>query len=173
MTRPVTHSVRREVRAATGVVTGAGASTRSPFTRSWSRCRRPRAPYTRSGRTAMTAPTVSAVMTASPMPISTCTPTIAVATLPMETSVVPPTAYSSVKAIAAAGTETSAATKEATVTERRLRGSTASRPRKTAYETTVVTIAMSVMFTPSAVSPPSANSTPCMSSTTDTHSTAV
>ena len=32
---------------------------------------------------------------------------------------------------------------------------------------------MSVMLTPSAVSPPSANSTPCMSSTTETHSTPV
>jgi hypothetical protein len=40
----------------------------------------------------MTAPTVSAVMTASPAPMSTWTPIIAVATLPRETSVVPPTA---------------------------------------------------------------------------------
>ena len=80
----------------------------------------------------MTAPTVSAVIAASPMPMRTCTPIMAVATLPMETSVVPPIAYISVKASAAAGTETRAATKEATVIERRVRGSTFTRPRKTA-----------------------------------------
>ena len=40
-------------------------------------CSRSDAPYTTSGRTASTAPTVSAVMTPSPMPISACTPTIA------------------------------------------------------------------------------------------------
>ncbi|CAM5374471.1 hypothetical protein STENM327S_04828 [Streptomyces tendae] len=37
----------------------------------------------------------------------------------------------------------------------------------------MVTIAMSVMFTPSAVRPPSANRMPCMSRTTETHSTPV
>jgi len=58
-----------------------------------------------------------------------------------------------VKATAAAGTERSAETKAATVMERFLRGRTFTRPRKTAYATTVVTIAMSVMFTPSAVRP--------------------
>src|SRR5690606_21528047 len=44
-----------------------------------SRCsdNRPRAPWTRSGRTAITLPMVSAVMTPSPMPISTWTPTMA------------------------------------------------------------------------------------------------
>lgn len=70
----------------------AGASTSSPSTRSLSGVARPRAPCTRSGRTAITAPTVSAVITASPMPIRTWTPTIAVNTLPMGTSVVPPIA---------------------------------------------------------------------------------
>ncbi len=57
---------------------------------------------------------------------------MAVATLPIATSVVPPVQYSSVKASAAAGTETSAATKEAAVTERRERGSTFTRPRNRA-----------------------------------------
>lgn len=50
------------------------------------------APYTRSGRTAMTAPTVRAVIAASPRPMRTCTPTIAVSTLPIGMSVVPPMA---------------------------------------------------------------------------------
>lgn len=77
------------------------------------------------------------------------------------------------KATAAAGTESSAAAKEATVIERRLRGSTFTRARKTAYATTVVTTAMSVMFTPSAVSPPSAKRMPCMRRTTETQRTPV
>src|ERR671919_1857053 len=40
------------------------------------------APYTRSGRTATTAPTVSPVITPSPIPISRCTPTMAPPTVP-------------------------------------------------------------------------------------------
>lgn len=80
-------------RAATGAAgagAGAGASTSSPSIRSLSEEVSPRAPCTRSGRTAMTAPTVSAVITASPMPIRTWTPAIAVKTLPIGMSVVPP-----------------------------------------------------------------------------------
>ena len=50
-----------------------------------------RAPYTRSGRTAITEPTTSPVMTASPIPISTCQVTIAAATFSTETGAVPPT----------------------------------------------------------------------------------
>ena len=107
---------------AAGAVTG--------VVRSSSGLVRPRAPWTRSGRTAMTAPTVSAVIAASPIPIRTWTPTMAVKTLPIGTSAVPPRAYRAVKAIAAAGTEIRAATKAATVTEERRRGRTFTRPRK-------------------------------------------
>ncbi len=57
---------------------------------------------------------------------------MAVATLPIDTSVVPPIAYMSVKARAAAGTETRAATKEAAVIDPRVRGSTFASPRKRA-----------------------------------------
>ena len=67
----------------------------------------------------MTAPTVGAVIAASPMPIRTCTPTIAVKTLPIGDVRRAADRVEPVKATAAAGTETSAATKEATVTERR------------------------------------------------------
>ncbi len=74
---------------------------------------------------------VSAVIAASPMPISRWTPTMAVATLPIETSVVPPIQNRSVNARAAAGTDTTEATKEAAVIERRVFGRTFTRPRKT------------------------------------------
>ncbi len=100
--------------------------------RSFSGAASPRAPCTRSGRTASTAPTVAAVMAASPMPISTCTPTMAVSTLPSGTSVVPPRAYRRVNMTAAPGTESSAPAKAATVTERRVSGRSFSSPRNTA-----------------------------------------
>ena len=48
----------------------------------------PRAPYTRSGRVAMTAPTAIAVMIPSPMPISTWTPIIEPPTAPTDDRVV-------------------------------------------------------------------------------------
>ena len=51
-----------------------------------------RAPYTRSGRTAAMLPTARKVMTASPMPMSVCTPTIAAARVASGMSTAPPTA---------------------------------------------------------------------------------
>ena len=59
----------------------------------------PRAPYTRSGRIAITAPTARAVMMPSPMPIRTWTPIIAPATEPTDTASLPPRAYSTTNTI--------------------------------------------------------------------------
>src|SRR5687768_11384056 len=60
-------------------------------------CGTPRSRYTRSGRAEATAVTVTAVITPSPMPISTCTPSTAAATVPNATPPWPPIAYSSTK----------------------------------------------------------------------------
>ncbi len=76
-------------------------------------------------------------------------------------------------AAADAGTETSAATNAEAVADRRVRGSRPVSRRNTPYATTTVTTPMTVMFTPSAVSPPSAKKMPCISSTTERQSTAV
>ena len=54
---------------------------------------------------ASTTRTVSAVMTPSPIPIGMCTPTIARVAVIKEIPVVPPTAYSNVKASDARTTE--------------------------------------------------------------------
>ena len=76
-----------------------------------------RAPYTRSGRVAITAPTASAVMMPSPMPMSTCTPTIDPATAPMDTASLPPMAYSTTNASAASTGAANAATPAPIVTD--------------------------------------------------------
>src|SRR4051812_23036049 len=66
--------------------------------RSSSSCSSVLAPWTRSGRTASTAPMVIIVMIPSPMPMSTWTPTMAPATVATDALPVPPMAYSTVKA---------------------------------------------------------------------------
>src|SRR6185503_19766226 len=90
-----------------------------------------RAPCTRSGRTATMLPTARPVIRASPTPISTCQPTIAVTSVSSGMSACPPTAYSPVKQSAATGTETRAATAAAGATIDSRLGSSACRPRKT------------------------------------------
>ena len=60
--------------------------------------------------------TASAVMIASPIPMTVWTPTIAVATVLNGTSTVPPTSKRTENANAAVGTETSAATAAAGTT---------------------------------------------------------
>ena len=79
----------------------------------------------------MTAPTVSAVITPSPMPINACTPPIAVSTAGIDASPPPPSAYSATKASDASTTETPAAMPAAITTEGRFAGRKRLMPRKT------------------------------------------
>src|SRR6478752_6925945 len=102
-----------------------------------------RAPYTRSGRTAITAPTARNVITPSPMPISTWTPSIAVMSLSREMSAVPPTTYRPTNSRAATGTETNAAMPASAGTSESRLGSTAWSSRKTSQPTTTVATPMS------------------------------
>ena len=112
-------------------------------------------------------------MAASPIPITVCHPSIAVATAPMSTGALPPIAKRPVKTRAAAGTLTSAPTAAAGATSPIREGSRRRRTTKTAQPTATVTMPIRVMLVPSAVTPPSAISSPCTTSTTARHSTAV
>ena len=73
----------------------------------------------RSGRVPATAPTVAAVISPSPMPISACRPTMRAKTVPREAPPAPPSAYSTTKASEATTVLTKAAV-----------NATASRPRR-------------------------------------------
>ena len=92
----------------------------------------PRSRYTRSGRTAATAPTVAAVMIPSPMPISTCRPTISVNTVPSEAPPAPPIAYSTRSASDATTVLTNAATNAVATSPARPRRASGRRATATA-----------------------------------------
>ena len=79
----------------------------------------------------MTALTVIAVMTPSPIPISRWTPTIATATVDTDVASLPPIAYCSVKPSAASGTERPAAIPAAATIDDFARGRTVRRPTNT------------------------------------------
>ena len=117
--------------------------------------------------------TTSAVMIASPMPMTACQPTIAANTLPISISAVPPTAKSNVNAVAATGTETNAPTAAAIGTNSIRFGSTTCARRKTPYPTKAPIRAIRVMFVPRAVMPPSAKISACTKRTTLMHSAPV
>ncbi len=73
---------------------------------------------------ASTAPTVRALMTASPIPINACTPTIAPKTVSNGTGTVAPNSHSIENAIAENITDTSAARPTAPITPPALGGRT-------------------------------------------------
>ena len=125
-----------------------------------------RATYTRSGRVATTALTTRPVITASPMPIRLCHPTIAVSTAATGMSATPPRANSPVKARAAAGTESRAPTAAAIGTEVRRFGNNRRTNTMTSHATPTPTRPISVMLVPSAVRPPSAKRSAWTISTT-------
>ena len=121
-----------------------------------------RAPYTRSGRTATTLPTTRPVITASPMPISTChADHRGQRACRAGCRRVPPTAYSPTKTSAATGTETNAASRPRR--RRPARAAWAAPPGaagRPASRRRRVTRPISMMLVPSAVMPPSAKSRP-------------
>ncbi len=80
---------------------------------------------------ATTAPTVSAVMTASPTPMTACQVSMKPASWPRSRRAAPPTAYRPTKTSAAAGTETKAPTAEAGTAEDARLGRTAMQARET------------------------------------------
>ena len=110
------------------------------------------------------------MITPSPMPMTTCTPIIAAATVPTDAAPFPPSAYSRVNIRAASGGASPAAIPDATVTPLFVRGSTFLTTRKMAYPPKAPTIAMLMMLRPSALTPPSAKRRHCTVSTTETHS---
>ena len=101
---------------------------------------------------------MSAVIIPSPKPINKCVEIIATRTLPRGTETVPPTAYSSTKAIEEKTTDSNPATTDPLINETR------ESPNIFFYffilnqPVREVTIAIFKTFTPKALSPPSAKS---------------
>src|SRR5690606_36283764 len=127
---------------------------------------------TRRDREASHAPTVSAVITPSPIPMRTWTPTMAPATVDTDAPPAPPIAYWATKPSEASTTDRPAATPAAATTDPGRAGSTARSARKAAQPPNTPMNDRLIALRPSALSPPSANTSACTTSTPVRHSDA-